>query len=356
MAALLAVTLLAGSPCPAQIINHTNVAAVPTLPQATMNAVGLQKWFFSHASVGSNMIDGMNGLHSSNPGFYKLVSSWVGDNGSQANSPEPPIVAGTIYECPRGNPGWEAKISIFQNSVNISGWRAPICPIVMDKFCYIDQGASATQYLNAMSGLEAAWPMTIFAYMTMPLMTSSDSDNVLRNQYNTAVRQYCQLHGRLLFDLADMEAWSPAGVQSTFVSGGQTYQKMYASYSSDGGHLNSTGCQRIAQGWYAVAAAIATAPDCNANGVPDNLDIARGTSLDVNTNGIPDECEATTGDMNCDGVVNGLDISPFVLALINAAAYQAAYPSCDRMHADCSGNGVVDTGDISAFVTRLIGS
>ena len=32
-------------------------------------------------------------------------------------------------------------------------------------------------------------------------------------------------------------------------------------------------------------------PDCNANGVPDDLDIASGTSNDANGNGIPDECE-----------------------------------------------------------------
>ena len=32
--------------------------------------------------------------------------------------------------------------------------------------------------------------------------------------------------------------------------------------------------------------------DCNANGVPDDEDIASGTSQDVNGNGVPDECEA----------------------------------------------------------------
>jgi len=31
--------------------------------------------------------------------------------------------------------------------------------------------------------------------------------------------------------------------------------------------------------------------DCNDNGVPDDCDIASGTSLDLNGNGIPDECE-----------------------------------------------------------------
>ncbi|MCP3917522.1 MAG: hypothetical protein GY711_18415 [bacterium] len=34
-----------------------------------------------------------------------------------------------------------------------------------------------------------------------------------------------------------------------------------------------------------------SAPDCNENGVPDDIDITSGTSTDVNGNGIPDECE-----------------------------------------------------------------
>jgi len=32
--------------------------------------------------------------------------------------------------------------------------------------------------------------------------------------------------------------------------------------------------------------------DCNANGVEDAVDIARGTSCDANLDGIPDECQA----------------------------------------------------------------
>jgi len=36
-------------------------------------------------------------------------------------------------------------------------------------------------------------------------------------------------------------------------------------------------------------------PDCNANGVSDEIDIASGTSQDCNGNGIPDECEAGLG-------------------------------------------------------------
>jgi hypothetical protein len=62
------------------------------------------------------------------------------------------------------------------------------------------------------------------------------------------------------------------------------------------------------------------------------------------------------GDLNCDGLINGYDIDPFVLALSSApdfAAYQAAYPDCDGMLADVNTDGAVNGFDIDPFVTRL---
>ena len=44
-------------------------------------------------------------------------------------------------------------------------------------------------------------------------------------------------------------------------------------------------------------------PDCNADGRPDDCNLADGSSEDRDANGIPDECEAFSGD--CDG--NGID-------------------------------------------------
>ncbi len=42
------------------------------------------------------------------------------------------------------------------------------------------------------------------------------------------------------------------------------------------------------QGFTGPLAAIV---DCNSNGIPDEHDVAEGTSADLNTNGVPDECE-----------------------------------------------------------------
>jgi len=95
--------------------------------------------------------------------------------------------------------------------------------------------------------------------------------------------------------------------------------------------------------------------DCNQNGVPDDDDIASGTSQDGNGNGIPDECEEffALGDLDCSGSVDFDDINPFVLALSGQAAYEAQYPDCNWLNADCNGDGSVDFDDINAFVALL---
>ncbi|MGD8454409.1 MAG: GEVED domain-containing protein [Phycisphaerae bacterium] len=61
------------------------------------------------------------------------------------------------------------------------------------------------------------------------------------------------------------------------------------------------------------------------------------------------------GDLNCDGAVNNFDISPFVLAITDAAGYAAAYPECNVLNADCNGDGEVNNFDIGPFVALITG-
>jgi len=146
----------------------------------------------------------------------------------------------------------------LQALLGLAGWRLAAVDVVMNKMCFIDQAASAATYLASMDALAASYPATVFVYTTMPLTVDEDADNVLRNLYNRAVRLHCAASGALLYDLADMEAHDPAGGEHTFLSGGQTYQKLYAGYTSDGGHLDTDlGHRRLAQGWYAAAATLA---------------------------------------------------------------------------------------------------
>ncbi|MBK8915798.1 MAG: hypothetical protein IPM64_14610 [Phycisphaerales bacterium] len=59
------------------------------------------------------------------------------------------------------------------------------------------------------------------------------------------------------------------------------------------------------------------------------------------------------GDMNCDGLVNSFDIDPFILALLDPAAYAAAFPDCDVQSADCNLDGVINNFDTDSFLEFL---
>ncbi|MDY7109553.1 MAG: C1 family peptidase [Planctomycetota bacterium] len=73
-------------------------------------------------------------------------------------------------------------------------------------------------------------------------------------------------------------------------------------WGEDGYMRIEYGCSRVG---YAAAYVDYGDPDCNGNGVPDDEDIANGTSMDCNENGRPDECDllyGTSPDINGNGV------------------------------------------------------
>lgn len=251
----LATVLITSSANAGTIIGHNDVAGVAALPQATMDAIGRQRWLFTHASVGGNIIEGLADLHTASPGRYRLVTDTAGD-GSSVYSPPATTVPGTIYDANRGNPGWSEKFAIFDSAVRTSGWHAPKVDMIMNKLCFIDQDANPTNYIASMTALERDYPGTVLVYTTMPLMDNEDADNCLRNDYNNVVRAHCQTNQGVLLDIADIESHDPAGNPITFTNQGKVYQKLNSNYSSDGGHLNTAGEQRVALGWYAAAATL----------------------------------------------------------------------------------------------------
>lgn len=60
------------------------------------------------------------------------------------------------------------------------------------------------------------------------------------------------------------------------------------------------------------------------------------------------------GDLNCDEIVNGDDVGPFVLAILDPPAHQSNYPGCPLSLANLNCSGGVTIEDISAFVECLI--
>ena len=62
----------------------------------------------------------------------------------------------------------------------------------------------------------------------------------------------------------------------------------------------------------------------------------------------------TYGDMDCDGDVDADDVAPFVLALVDPAAFATQYANCDIDNADCNMDAAVDGLDIQLIVQELL--
>ncbi len=233
----------------AAIIDHNSVDTVAEFPQATMETIGSQKWYFTHASVGANILDGLVGLSVAEPSRYLLLVTEIGDYDPYPGGD----VVGVVYDNHRGNPTWQEKISLFEDAVRNMDWREPNVNVVMNKFCYIDWMAEPQAYLTSMAALEDEFPNTHFVYLTMPLMSYASDLAVKRSDFNQVVRQYCVANDRNLLDIADIEAHDPLGNPVSDVFEGTTVPLLYGGYTTDGGHLNDLGAERVALGWYAMA-------------------------------------------------------------------------------------------------------
>ncbi len=67
------------------------------------------------------------------------------------------------------------------------------------------------------------------------------------------------------------------------------------------------------------------------------------------------QAQGSPGDLNCDLVVDGRDIAPFVMGSLDPAAYEAAYPDCPWSNADMNCDAAVDATDIFFFLECLLG-
>ena len=145
--------------------------------------------------------------------------------------------------------------------------------MVLNKFCYIDQDADVGHDTRSMAGLEAAHPDTVFVYMTIPLKTKDgylksllktqgNDENFQRNVFNDKLREWARAHNKVLLDVADIEAHDVDGAAESFEYNGRMCQALCKSYTEDGRHLDDApglGRQRVAKGFYALAAALLNA-------------------------------------------------------------------------------------------------
>ncbi len=85
--------------------------------------------------------------------------------------------------------------------------------------------------------------------------------------------------------------------------------------------------------------------DCNANGIPDTCDIATGMSIDFDQNGIPDECMS---DCDRDGTPDYVEILFGAESDCNANEVPDSCELDSGASLDCDANGVPDECDIAS--------
>jgi hypothetical protein len=68
---------------------------------------------------------------------------------------------------------------------------------------------------------------------------------------------------------------------------------------------------------------------------------------------LPPPLPVVPGDMNCDGVVNALDIEGFLGALMSPQSYEQQHPGCNLLNGDMDGDGAVTLLDLDPFLQML---
>lgn len=210
-------------PSGAIIIDHTDYAE--DLAMAQLDTARANVSYFTHKSIGNNILDGMAAMAAANPERYSITIRYStgtlpGLNQYQVGS--------------NGNP--PSKISGFDSTVKAGH------DLAFMKFCVGDWTPFSSyvpinvwpQYRDMLSGHSNG------VWWTLPLTSESDGRGLSGfSEFNAAVRAYVAENGGILFDLADIES-----------DGGQCknsgYEALCNKWTSDGAHLNAAGAWRVA--------------------------------------------------------------------------------------------------------------
>lgn len=248
---------LAASPI---IIDHNSVVQFDQIPDSYVQATANLRVMVRRASVGGNISDGLTALQTTNSKYNRSRWDWQD----------------------RGNPGWIAKVDdLISQTIS----QQNNFDVFTMKFCFIDNDSNYSSqwdyYRTKMLQLENSYPAKKFIWWTMPLTDSPDDwTNDQRSGFNNLVRAYATASGKILFDIAAIESHDLYGNIITTTTA-PPVERLFTSYTSDGGHLSTIGAERVAKAWWVLIAKTAgwssstgpTPGDLNSDGHVDVLDL-----------------------------------------------------------------------------------
>jgi hypothetical protein len=303
--------LLMAAPMTAQaqiIVDHTSLPLFDEIPEQYLTAAAAMKMMFVDRSVGANIRDGLICLQSPSDEVaansckrYRHVVSQFSSPASEVDWSHPggyPSANWTYYgfpgtgippELPCGvsSSYWYEKLECFIRFVDAN-------PSQFDVFSYqnsylevddsSDISSQATGYFTNQANrydiadfeaLEARHPDKVFIHHTTSL--ARGIGNEVSTDFNNQLRQYVRDNGKILLDVADIEAHDPYGTpcfdnrdgvpytagnaSENYPSDGVDYPAVCQHYTreSDGGHLGNpdVGKIRVAKAFWILMARIA---------------------------------------------------------------------------------------------------
>jgi hypothetical protein len=260
VALVLAVTVVVGdrwSKAKSISIQGKVASAITT---ADLTVMARTRVFFSHFSVGMNVLDAV-------PGVYA-------DHGVSA----PPIEQGRAEPGPNGGfiadkfIGEDVELPQLEDfDRTMRGGMGRQVDVALMNFCWsdifsdTDVDALFARYRDTMAALERDFPNVTFIHVTVPLTTEpglftelktrlktllgrrdvrGQPANVARERFNALIRG--EYAGRHLFDLAAIESTKPDGTRVSGRYDDQGYFALYDGYASDMAHLNAVGAKLAA--------------------------------------------------------------------------------------------------------------
>jgi hypothetical protein len=216
-----------------------------------IEAISNCKIFFSHMSVGNNILEGISDIQQRDPRFLKININQVSSTSS--------IDKKGIFHKEIGNNGnAKLKCDTFRDILVNQNLGYKI-DIAMFKLCYVDFNENISvedifnHYVKTIEEIRNKFPTLRIIHITTPLtlhftglkswlrnIIKGDIYNVKRNQYNNLLKERFK-ESDILFDLAKIESTYSDGGREYFKYKGNIIYSLIDQYTYDGGHLNHTG-------------------------------------------------------------------------------------------------------------------
>lgn len=236
------------------IENEETIKILSMVADSSLKKIFENKIYFGHHSVGNNIMDGIKGLVNSDSSL-NIISS---------DNPFGTMQPGFFHSGIGKNGDPFGKISSFRQIIEKG--TVGDTGIAFFKFCYVDFNKNTdidslfSFYQNTFDSLEKERPEIKFAHFTVPLkiikkgprtflkkiIKGKDDikDNYIRNKFN---EKLLQAYGDNVFDLARLESTKYDGSRTFIIRRGEKIFYLNPEISSDGGHLNKSGSEYIAE-------------------------------------------------------------------------------------------------------------